>query len=155
MNIEFKDYENSKRIFRKAYIHPEGKKLEYRRLSEDFWFIIDGVEYVMKAGFWWDGASIPQPLWSVIGGPWSADIAPGALIHDILYGGHIFERLLCDQVLHKVNAINNMNSLKNTLVYKGVRMGGWAPYKEKSQENIIGVRKHLLINGQKASHILN
>lgn len=148
MKIDFQDYENSKRIFKKAYKHPEGKKLEFRRLSEDFSFVVDGTCFVIKKGFWWDGASIPKIFWSVIGDPWEADIAPGALIHDILYGTQYYNRKKTDQILYEVNKINGMNSVKNYAVYNGVRMGGWKAWNEKTEEVIAGNSRHLFINGK-------
>ena len=148
MKIEFQEYEVSKRIFRNAYLHPEGKNLEYRRLQETFWFIIDGKIFEMSPGFWWDGASIPQIFWSIIGDPWSEDIAPGALIHDVLYATQYYERWKADEILYEVNKLNKMNTVKNHLVYRAVRTAGWKAYSSKTDKQIEGACKHLTVNGR-------
>ena len=146
MNITFQDYEISKRIFKSAYRHPEGKKLEYRKLTADFWFTIDGDAFTIKRGFWWDGASIPRIFWTVIGDPWEADIAPAALIHDILYATHYFDRAKTDEVMFEVNEINGMNPVKNIAVYRALRIGGWKAWNEKTDEMIAGAKRHLIVN---------
>ena len=147
MNILFQDYEVSKRIFRSAYQHPEGKKLEYRKLTQDFWFIIDGSAFTIKKGFWWDGASIPRIFWTAIGDPWEADIAPGALIHDMLYACQYYQRWKADLIMFEVNKLNGMNAIKNHAVYRALRLGGWKAWNDKTDEMIKGASKHLVING--------
>lgn len=153
--IIFQNNETSQRFFRSAEkeLGLSENRLEYRRLKEDFWFVINGNFFVIKAGFWWDGASIPKFLWGIIGNPWEEDIAPGALIHDALYGSQVFERVYSDHVMYTVNDINNMGGIKNHLVYRGLRMGGWAAWKQKTKEQIEGVRSHLYINGTKSTRI--
>lgn len=156
MNIHFQTYEISKKFFiiDEESSHPEDKKIDYRRLFQDYKFYINGYNFTIKKDFWWDGASIPQFLWSFVGGPWHSEVSAGALIHDVLYLTQIFEREFTDKVFHKVNSKCGMGSFKNKAMYSGVRMGGWKAWKEKTPEMIIGGRKHLFINDISALGLL-
>ena len=40
------------------------------------------VEIVIPAGYHWDGATIPQPCWSIIGHPMDPQFALASLAHD-------------------------------------------------------------------------
>lgn len=42
----------------------------------------DNVDWPVNAGFVSDGASIPKPLWSLIGGPWDGSHRWASIIHD-------------------------------------------------------------------------
>jgi len=59
---------------------PDGRHM---RLEEAVTYIDPaGLEWTAPAGLVTDGASIPWPLWSVIGGPFSGEYRYGAVIHD-------------------------------------------------------------------------
>ena len=151
MKIDFQNHETSDKFFRKGYKDPEnfGDKLPCRRLSEEFWFEIDGTRFTVLPGFWWDGASIPKALQSVIGGPWEEDISPGCLIHDVLYGTHWFPRGEADKIMYEVNKLNGMGWWKNHTVYSGLYVGGGPAYKNKTREQLEGVRKHVMMGDKK------
>lgn len=145
MKIHFDDREVSEKLFNtsgKRY----GGKLAYRRLYEPFAFSIDDDDFKVLPGFWWDGASIPRALWSVVGDPWDEDITPGALIHDILYGSHWFSQRKADDILFKVNKLNDMGWLKNHTVWATLRVCGHVAYNGKTEKGVKGVRKHVLVN---------
>lgn len=55
------------------------------RLDEDFTFIESpDAEWTAPAGFIFDGATIPRPLWTVFGDPFIGDYRRAAVIHDLL-----------------------------------------------------------------------
>jgi hypothetical protein len=153
--IQFQNNEISQRFFRNAGL--EGglseNKLEYRKLYNDFYFVINGHYFVIKPGFWWDGASIPKFLWGIIGGPWQEDIAPGALIHDVLFGSQVLPRKTANRIMYEVNRLNGMSWTKNQTVYNGLRIGGWKAWQDKTDSQIRGVREHLYIDDVKSSEI--
>lgn len=150
--ITYDMYETSKRYFKNAenFMHLSDNKLQYRKLTETFHFVINGNYFEILPGFWWDGASIPRFLWTLIGSPWEEDIAPGALIHDVLYGSQVFKRKISDEVMYHINVLNGMGKIKANSVYSGLRMGGSGAWNNKTKEIINGVRKHLKINDKLA-----
>jgi len=42
----------------------------------------DGTAWPVPAGAWLDGASIPQPFWSLVGGPFEGKYRDGSIVHD-------------------------------------------------------------------------
>jgi hypothetical protein len=150
ITVTHDNHEDSRRYFAEAYKDPEkaGEFLPCRQLVSEFVFTLNDDVYIISPGFWWDGASIPKALWSVIGGPWEEDIAPGALIHDVLYGAHLFPRDECDEIMKVVNKGNKMSAWKVSLVHTGLRWGGASAYRNKTPEQIAGVRRHLSKNGK-------
>ena len=144
MNIKVQNFEESRRFFPvEGSFHPEGKNLKYRRLTRDFNFSIENIDFTIKEGFWWDGASIPQILWSILGDPWEEHVACAALVHDVLYATQIFPREYADKIFYEINALNGMGVIKNNLFYTGVRVGGKVAWDGKIIDSICGARKHL------------
>ena len=70
-------------------------------LVEDYWVLLPYTKrwLLIKAGFVFDGASIPRWLWSVIGSPFDPNWIAAALIHDALYAAELLSRKLCDKEL--------------------------------------------------------
>jgi len=145
VNILLQETEYSKKIFRHSYIDPT--KYGCRKLTQNYWFVIDGNDYVIKRGYWWNGASIPQFAWSIVGGPWQDEVYFGALIHDILYGAQVFPRRICDEVFYQVNDMSGMGWCKNQAMDKSLLVGGSLGYSADA-DAIQGHRKHLLVNGK-------
>ncbi|HET7437502.1 MAG TPA: DUF1353 domain-containing protein [Thermoanaerobaculia bacterium] len=57
----------------------------FMRLEENFSFIeAPATVWTAPAGFVFDGATIPRPLWSVFGDPFIGDYRRAAVIHDLL-----------------------------------------------------------------------
>ena len=157
MDISIQEYEESRRYFqninRLDYREPP-TTANYRRLTKNYPFTLNNVHFTILRGFWWDGASIPRAAWTLVGHPWSRDIAPGALIHDLLYVCKLFTREHTDDILYEVNKYNNMGWAKNKLVYGSVRAFGGSHWNQQTETQIAGGRKHLLINGLPAQEVL-
>jgi len=65
---------------------PKIGKIDTNRweLLEDLYFIDkDGETWKAPIGYKTDGASIPWPLWSIIGSPFTGDYVGAAIIHDV------------------------------------------------------------------------
>lgn len=60
------------------------------RLLSDYHFGINGMDYVIKRGFEWDGASIPWILRWKYGSPFDFVHLVGGLIHDAIYANEIY-----------------------------------------------------------------
>jgi len=61
----------------------DGHTVELVQLIEEFGYTdSNGVEWNVPAGEISDGASIPWPLWAIVGGPYSGPYRQAAVIHD-------------------------------------------------------------------------
>lgn len=77
-----------------------------------------------------DGASIPRPLWTLVGPPLrDTRVVAAAIIHDQLYctaGLHgQLSRRECDQIFHAALLAGGCPRHRAALYYAGVRTGGW------------------------------
>ena len=149
----FQLYEISRRIFKAAHTESNPAHYQCRELVEPFYFTINNFSFKLNPPFWWDGASIPQFAWSIIGNPWEQDVAPGALVHDCLYATQIFPREICDEIFFQINKKNGMGWFKNHTIYRSVRMGGGSAWKEKTEKHIVKCREHLEINNNPINKI--
>lgn len=100
-------------------------------------------------GFWSDGGSIPSLLWSLLCiHPLSPRFARSFFLHDFLYAVGFRNRLLCDDLLLSGTVTDRAPECRRELVYRGVRLGGWATwnrYRARSglelQKSIHSLRK--------------
>jgi hypothetical protein len=59
----------------------DGRKV---KILTDIHFRIGSFCYVVPSGYVSDGASIPRPLWSLVGSPFCSEWREGAYLHDHL-----------------------------------------------------------------------
>ena len=107
-------------------------------LKEDWKYNIDGTEYVIPAGFQFDGASIPKFLrtfFSPVG-----VLLIGGLVHDYAYKyktllkvnkketmGEITQKR-ADEIFRDINVIVNGFYVMNRLAYYSLRVGGFVAW---------------------------
>lgn len=92
------------------------------------WILLDVFEYhrecgeiiKVEAGFKFDFASIPQPLWSWIGSP-TGEYGPAALIHDKLCEDKTYPISKADKVFLEAMEVLRVNWFKRNLMYFAVR----------------------------------
>ena len=106
------------------------------------WLLVEDLSYelpdgqgsiVVPAGFLTDFASIPRPLWSLVGdpgGPW----APAAVVHDYLYRTGLMPRAEADAIFYEAMAAEGIRTTKRWLMWLAVRVGGWAAYRKARGE---------------------
>lgn len=120
------------------------------QLVEDYYFRWSSEKgnhvIVIPAGFQTDGASIPRPLWSLVGMYPDGMIRAAAVVHDFLYqyGGHIpmeyhqlskhkfvwnscrlvITRKQADQLFRHIMELSGIKSWRCTLAYHTVRIFG-------------------------------
>jgi len=115
------------------------------KLTKDFKYEIDGVKYVIPAGFQFDGASIPKFLrtfFSPVG-----VLLVGGLVHDYAYK---YETLLCDnkkdtmgkisqkradEIFRDINICVNGFYFMNYLAYWSLRLGGFVAWNGHRKRN--------------------
>lgn len=94
-------------------------------------FAVRGLwRVVVPKGFITDFASIPRPLWAVVGGPADGKYRKIAVVHDYLYRTRgLATRQQADDVLREGMKFSGVGLVQRTLIYAGVRVGGAASYR--------------------------
>lgn len=117
---------------------------DHKTVVKLFSFI--GLEITILAGLLTDGASIPQKLQIVAGGPWQMPRLLAAIVHDALYASHWFCRWACDIIYKLVRAqFGEGTQIAAFLEYTAIRAGGKSAWNEKTPEGIEAARKLLKI----------
>ena len=83
----------------------------------------EAYEFVIPAKFCYDGASIPKPLWSVIGSNTDVKFAVSALIHDVICQHHEYvkhNRQFSSKVFRGLLLQAGVSKLKANIMYKAV-----------------------------------
>ena len=123
---------------------PDGK---HWKLHTKFAYDCDregsGMSIIMPAGFVTDGASIPRPLWSLIGSPWGR-YGKAAVLHDWLYQSAgkpvglafgvdmvVLQRKYADDVFLQAMEVLGVAPWRRNLMYWGVRTFGWLAWRKK------------------------
>jgi hypothetical protein len=104
------------------------------RLVEDYQATSLGVVVEVRAGFLFDGASIPRMFWRVVGHPLMGRPLPGGLIHDALYASHLTDREQADAIFLDLLARNGVPWAKRRTMYFAVRACGGFAWKRGSGE---------------------
>lgn len=111
-------------------------------LTEDFYFYIDGVKYIIPKGFDFDGASIPKFL-----NAWLSPVGVlliASIIHDWLYKNtylavedgsdvHFLERDQCDKLFREINISVNGFTVLNYTCWIALKLFGfiaWNKYRK-------------------------
>lgn len=94
-------------------------------LDKDWSFFVDGAEYHIPSLYFFDGASIPRPLWSFVGSPFEPCMWAGSIAHDWIYLVHIFDRSKADEILYQLIMQSGVGSIRAHLIWAGVRSGAW------------------------------
>lgn len=114
------------------------------KLIEDWEFNIDGIGYIISAGFVFDGASVPRYFWNFIS-PVGLLMIPG-LVHDWLYKYEAFElsysrklgnkltRKECDLIFRDIAIAINHITLINYVAYYGLYLFGWAAWNKHRED---------------------
>ena len=90
-------------------------------LHEDWYFCVGRRCVWIPAGYIFNGASIPGPLWP-IGSPFEPCLQAGALAHDFLYLTHLVSRSTADDILyHLLRQGGKVNSARAHVIWLGVR----------------------------------
>lgn len=82
----------------------------------------------VKAGFVFDGASIPRLLWRVCGHPLEAPRIAAALAHDWLYAAKCTSREDADMIYRTISEWVDIGWLCRNVEYAALRACGWAAW---------------------------
>ena len=102
----------------------------------------NGIEQItVFKGFDFDGASIPKPLWGIIGSPMTGGYQRAACMHDAMYAAQLFERKVCDRLFFEAMCSEGVDTVRRHLMYWFVRMFGGKSYEDSSIEEVEKYRK--------------
>jgi hypothetical protein len=91
-------------------------------------FVRAGGEVItVEPGFIFDGASIPRPLWALVGSPFTGDYRDGAVIHDWLCKQRAqsgYYSATAHRILYECAMALQCNPNLAWAVWTGVRIGG-------------------------------
>ena len=117
--------------------------LKVNIIKEDVFILLEdvtvealGYKITVKKGFDFDGASIPQALWSVYGNPLTGKYRIAALVHDVLYASQIVPRELADDIFLDLMKQHKVGYLKRQTMYYAVRSAGWYSWKQLTKEEL-------------------
>ncbi len=98
------------------------------RLLQDFWYDDpDGRRWLAPAGSIIDGASIPAPLWSTVGSPYTGDYRRASIVHDVACDDPAVPRRDADRMFYRACLAGGCAPAQAELLYAGVRIGAWLP----------------------------
>ena len=119
------------------------KELKVNIVDENVFILLEevvveslGYKITVKNGFDFNGASIPQSLWSVYGNPLSGKFRIAALVHDALYASQKVSRELADAIFLDLMKQHEVGYLKRQTMYYAVRSAGWYSWKQLTKEEI-------------------
>ena len=102
--------------------YPPNKK--WMQITKDWVFYVDGKEYWIPAGYWFDGASIPSIFWMLIGSPFLPQFWAAALPHDWGYLTHVLPKSVYDELFRQFLIASRVGSFKARIMWSAVRTGG-------------------------------
>lgn len=97
------------------------------RLIEDFSFTDpDGRSWPAPKGSIVNGASIPRPLWSTVGSPYTDDYRRASVVHDVACNTPGVSRKEADMMFYHACRAGGCSARQARILYAGVRIGAWA-----------------------------
>lgn len=122
---------------------------ETYRLHEDYLIQLpfSGKWLLIKDGFIFDGASIPQGLWSLIGNPFDPNWIAAALCHDALYAAQLMDRHACDKELfHIMCRTSQLGADHAREFFIAVdNFGGWT-WRKHTEKSILDARTECFLS---------
>lgn len=98
------------------------------RLLRDFWYDDPaGRRWPAPAGSVVDGASIPAPLWSTVGSPYTGAYRRASIVHDVACDDPAVPRRAADEMFYHACRAGGCSPAQAELLYAGVRIGAWLP----------------------------
>jgi len=73
-----------------------------------------------------NGASIPRPLWSTVGSPYTDDYRRASVVHDVACDTPGVIRKEADEMFYYACLAGGCGLLEARLLYAGVRIGAWS-----------------------------
>ena len=104
------------------------------KIVEDSTYVIGDFIYTLKAGFEWDGASIPNWAWNIVGTPYEPRFMAASALHDDMYRKTL-PRKHADLYFYWILLNSGVKQTIAEKMYYAVRIGGKIPYKKYKKKN--------------------
>lgn len=126
-----------------------------KKINADNYELVENISYtnydyeinVLK-GFKTDGASIPKPLWGIIGAPFNGNYTFAAIVHDALYQSEYLDRSIADKLFLDMMKELNVDFIKRYTMYIAVKSFGWLVWKKHIKEDVLYSKKFIKIIGE-------
>jgi hypothetical protein len=106
---------------------------------DDFSYTHAGPEFLeAQRGFQTDGASIPRPLWTFVGSPFTGKYVDAAVIHDVGCVSHKYSWQATHRIFYDAMIDSGVGERLADVLYFGVRLGGPKWELETAQARSIG-----------------
>jgi len=97
------------------------------KLLEDFWYTDpNGRKWPAPKESVVNGASIPRPLWSTVGSPYTDDYRNASVVHDVAVEDPAVNRKEADKMFYYACLTGGCSLKQASVLYVGVRIGSWA-----------------------------
>ena len=123
-------------------------KLNMEVLGEQAYAVVSPLVYEndelilqVNPKFDFDGASVPQCLWSFGFSPMTGGYQRSACLHDALYASEYFDRDVCDKLFLEAMESEGVGYMKRYAMYYAVRAFGWMVWKEHKKEEVDEYKK--------------
>ena len=123
-------------------------KLNMEVLGEQAYAVVSPLVYEndelilqVNPKFDFDGASVPQCLWSFGFSPMTGGYQRSACLHDALYASEYFDRDVCDKLFLEAMESEGVGYMKRYAMYSAVRAFGWMVWKEHKKEEVDEYKK--------------
>lgn len=101
--------------------------------------MLESFSYTDPSGTLWDapaasvidGASIPRPLWTLVGSPYTGDYRRASIVHDIACdraGADRAKRRAADRMFYHACRAGGCSVRQSIILYVGVRIGALVPF---------------------------
>ena len=117
--------------------------LELKILGEQAYEVIEPLVWndnlsiiQVNPKFDFDGASVPQVLWSFGLSPMTGGYQRSACLHDALYASEYFDRDICDKLFLEAMESEGVGYFKRYAMYNAVRAFGWTVWKGHNKEEV-------------------
>ena len=115
-------------------------------LNNVIYTLPNGLIVIIKAGFIFDGASIPKWAWSIIGHPLSHKLIRFALLHDALYASEYLPRHICDSFGRDfLRDFEKLCYAKYQTIYKAVDWFGGVVWRNHDTKSVYQARKFVTV----------
>lgn len=104
-----------------------------------------GMTIQVGKGFDFDGASVPQALWSFGLSPMTGGYQSSACLHDALYASEYFAREVCDGLFLEAMESEGVSYFKRYAMFYAVRAFGWIVWKKHSKEEVNVYKKFVYV----------
>ncbi|MDQ3199637.1 MAG: DUF1353 domain-containing protein [Verrucomicrobiota bacterium] len=103
--------------------NPDGRSMTL--LNELRYTDPNGAVWLAPAGSTVDGASIPRPLWSFMGGPFEGRYRNASVLHDVAYTQKNRPPADCDRMFYNAMRCSGVGPIESKTMYYSLLRFGW------------------------------